>query len=212
MNMQHFNQNSFSHLGMPFQELIDLNIKTIQSMSYIKPEELTKIQKPEELMERNMNMLIQNSHKALEYVHHTFDILERHWSHVSGDLKEGSKKIMNQTQSVTHKAVSELKKDMKQSQKVINKSLKEVAKTSKLQAKNAVSKAKPKAKPVKKAAPAVAKKPVMVSKQATKTKPAMKTKAVIQAKPATNNDNKNVRSSMERPIITNLSAPVNQKI
>ena len=98
MDIQFFNKKSLTHLSAPFQELIDLNVKTMQSFLYIKPEELSKLKKPEELMARNMDVFIQNSHNALKYMQHSFDILSNHWLNISENIKEDSKTTTSQKQ------------------------------------------------------------------------------------------------------------------
>ena len=61
----------------PLLALTELNIKTLQSMTYLKPEELTKIRKPEEMMDKQINLMVENSHKALDYLQKSFQIWEK---------------------------------------------------------------------------------------------------------------------------------------
>lgn len=61
----------------PFQTFVDLNVKTLQGMSYIKPEEFASLKKPEELLEKQVNLAVENGHKALEYMQKSFQILEK---------------------------------------------------------------------------------------------------------------------------------------
>lgn len=60
----------------PFQALAELNIKTLQNLAYIKPEELAQIKKPEELLERQVNVVVENGHKAIDYLQKSFQIFE----------------------------------------------------------------------------------------------------------------------------------------
>lgn len=61
----------------PFQALAELNIKTLQGLSYMKPEELAKIKKPQEMLEKQIELAIMNGHKALDYMQKSFQIIEK---------------------------------------------------------------------------------------------------------------------------------------
>lgn len=61
----------------PMQSIAELNIKTLKNMSYIKPEELTHLRKPEELFEKQVNLAVENGHKALDYLEESFRIMEK---------------------------------------------------------------------------------------------------------------------------------------
>lgn len=79
--MQYQNYEKWSDVAkrvqQPLQEMAELNIKTLQGLNYLKPEELTQIKKPEELFERQVNVLVQNGHKTLDYMQKSFLILEK---------------------------------------------------------------------------------------------------------------------------------------
>ena len=61
----------------PMQALADLNMKTLQSFQYLKPDELSKIAKPEEFVEKQLEIAIANGHKALDYMQNSFQIIEK---------------------------------------------------------------------------------------------------------------------------------------
>lgn len=61
----------------PFQAMAELNVKTMQSLHYLKPDELAGVKKPEELVEKQIHMAIENGHKALDYLQKSFQIIER---------------------------------------------------------------------------------------------------------------------------------------
>ena len=79
MNPQNFDK--WTEMAKKFQEplqaLAELNVKTLQSLNYIKPEEFSSIRKPEELLEKQINMTVENSHKALDYMQKSFQIIEK---------------------------------------------------------------------------------------------------------------------------------------
>jgi hypothetical protein len=60
----------------PFQAIAELNVKTLQGLTYIKPDELASLKKPEELLEKEVNVIVENGHKALDYLQKSFQIFE----------------------------------------------------------------------------------------------------------------------------------------
>ena len=78
------NQPNFDKLGEmakklqePFQALAELNVKTLQGFKYIKPEELAHVKKPEEFLEKQIELAVENGHKALDYMQKSFQIIEK---------------------------------------------------------------------------------------------------------------------------------------
>ncbi|WP_028388187.1 phasin family protein [Legionella fairfieldensis] len=61
----------------PFQAIAELNVKTLQGLTYLKPEQLATIKKPEELWEKQINVAVENGHKALNYMQESFRIIEK---------------------------------------------------------------------------------------------------------------------------------------
>ena len=77
---QQKNDSLFSNsLETPVKELMDLNIRALQSFSYLNPTELLTMRRPEEMVEKNLEVLIENSHTALAYMQNMFNIMEKHW-------------------------------------------------------------------------------------------------------------------------------------
>lgn len=79
MNQEYFER--FSDMAKkaqePFRELAELNVKTMQEMTYLKPEELVGVKKPEELLEKQIELAVANGHKALDYMQKSFQIMEK---------------------------------------------------------------------------------------------------------------------------------------
>lgn len=73
----------------PFQAIAELNVKTLQSLAYIKPDELMATKKPEELVEKQIQLAIENGHKALDYMQKSFQIVEKAMLNM---VQEGKKK------------------------------------------------------------------------------------------------------------------------
>lgn len=64
-------------LQEPFQAMAELNVKTLQGIHYLKPEEIAGVKKPEELLEKQINVAVENGHKALDYMQKSFQIIEK---------------------------------------------------------------------------------------------------------------------------------------
>jgi hypothetical protein len=79
--MQYQNYEKLSEVAKriqePFQAMAELNMKTLQGLNYLKPEDLAHIKKPEELFEKQVDVLVQNGHKTLDYMQKSFQILEK---------------------------------------------------------------------------------------------------------------------------------------
>ncbi|EHL28983.1 hypothetical protein [Legionella drancourtii] len=103
----YLDQKTFSNMSFPLQKLMELNVKTLQSMSYMKPDDLLNAKKPGDLFERNMDMLIQNTHMILNHMKDTFSIFENHWLNVTQHNEESVKNVVPQA---SHEAKKTVKK------------------------------------------------------------------------------------------------------
>ncbi len=170
MTHQYFSQKYSNPIEKPMQELIELNMKTLQKFSYLNPVDLFNPLKPEELLEKNMNVFIQNSRKTLDYMQDMFNLMEKNWLNLSEKVTQNTKELINQAQTATQhglkeavsegqrtakKVASSMKKSVKNTESAARKNLKDTAKTMKKATKTAssvlkgttkpaVSKAKPK--------------------------------------------------------------------
>jgi hypothetical protein len=79
--MNHENFDKWSEMAKkvqePFKAIAELNVKTLQGLTFLKPEELAQVKKPEELVEKQINLAVENGHKALDYLQQSFQILEK---------------------------------------------------------------------------------------------------------------------------------------
>lgn len=124
----------------PMQDLLDLNLKTLQNMSYVTPVEFLNVLKPEQILEKNMNVLIQNSQKAMNYMLNVFQIMEHHWINIFDQIAENpsEKKSSLPIAKSTHLADSKAKKVSASKASSVKSKAKPVAKKTK------TNKAKPK--------------------------------------------------------------------
>ena len=81
-----------SRLQAPIQALTELNVKTIQGLTFIKPDDLTNLKKPEQLIEKQISAAVENGHKTLDYVQQSFEILEKAMLSFVQDVKQEMKK------------------------------------------------------------------------------------------------------------------------
>ena len=75
----------------PFQAIAELNIKTLRDLTYLKPEDLATLKKPEEIFEKQMNAAIENGHKALEHMQKSFQIIEQAMLSLAEETKNAAK-------------------------------------------------------------------------------------------------------------------------
>jgi hypothetical protein len=73
-------------LEKPIYELLELNIKTLENISYINPADLLNTKSPEELLEKNVDVLVKNSYQMLNYFHDACNIMEKYWLIFSYDV------------------------------------------------------------------------------------------------------------------------------
>lgn len=99
-----------NQMQRPLQEIMELNAKTLQNLNYMKPEDLSKIRKPEDLMEKNLAIFVENGHKALDYWQKTFSIIENSLVSFSKEVKDKTEEVrkaqgtpFSQSQTTTSK-------------------------------------------------------------------------------------------------------------
>lgn len=98
MNQQNFDKWSemAKKIQEPFQAIAELNVKTLQGLSYIKPEELAHVKKPEEVLEKQINLAVENGHKALDYMQKSFEILEKAMLGLVNEAKKTAKETIKE--------------------------------------------------------------------------------------------------------------------
>lgn len=125
MNKEFYDQKIFNDLDLPMQKLMELNVKMMHNLSYMKPMDLFSAKQPQEILQKNLEIFIQNSQMALNYMRDTFNILENHWTHVSSSIdntlkdkmseassamKKGTKKVSSSANKVAKQALTGAKK------------------------------------------------------------------------------------------------------
>lgn len=160
-----------TEMQKPMQALIELNVRTLKSLKYIQLKELTDVRQPGGLLGKQVTLAMENSHKVLEYMQESFQIMEHALSSLSKEMKENTEHTIKQAReqlkenkmimpkgiktphktSASKKAVSKNKTSSKESKTVLAKSkstssekkgVLSKSKTSPLKAKAAMSKSK----------------------------------------------------------------------
>ena len=104
LNVEQWNK-TFNHIQEPVQEIAELNIKTLKKFSYLKPEELTRLQKPEDVIAKNIDIFIKNGRETLNYMQRAFNICEKHFISLSDDVRETTELAINQTKSALRDSI-----------------------------------------------------------------------------------------------------------
>ncbi|AUH72677.1 hypothetical protein [Legionella sainthelensi] len=101
MQNSNFNLNPLEKFSVPIQQIMELNQKTLRKFSFMEPGELTQLHDPKTLLEKNLQIFIDNGHASLDYMHQLFHIMEHSWINLSNDTRDKTKDMMQQTQSTT---------------------------------------------------------------------------------------------------------------
>ncbi|MFC3907669.1 hypothetical protein ACFORL_01065 [Legionella dresdenensis] len=88
----------------PIQAMTELQLKTLQNISYVKPDELSQLKKPELLLEKQVTVLIENGHKALDFVQKSFEILENSMMVFGSDIKSNVREASSMMKSTMQTA------------------------------------------------------------------------------------------------------------
>lgn len=111
MQTQYFKNISVNPLVKPLNELMELNAKTIQRLTSITPVEFLNVRKPEELLHKNMNAFINNTHTVLDYVQDVFHIFEHYLFDNTNRMVEQTKVVVSPVmQAVSSKTANIIKK------------------------------------------------------------------------------------------------------
>ncbi|KTC66438.1 Phasin protein (plasmid) [Legionella adelaidensis] len=96
MNSEYFERlsNFAKKAQEPLQSLAELNVKTLQGMTYLKPDEFTQIKNPEQLLEKQIELAVTNGHKALNYMQKSFEIMEKAMMSMVQEAKSAKNKSM----------------------------------------------------------------------------------------------------------------------
>jgi hypothetical protein len=89
--MNPVNFEKLNELVEPLKAMAELNVKTLQSLSYMKPEEFTQFKKPEEFLQKQVEIVMDNGHKLIDYVQQSFQLVEKSMLTMVKEIKVAKK-------------------------------------------------------------------------------------------------------------------------
>ncbi|QLZ69671.1 hypothetical protein FOLKNPGA_02469 [Legionella sp. PC1000] len=95
----------------PFQEMLALNVKTLQGLKYLTLEEMSSVKQPGELLDKQVKLMMENSHMILDYVTKSFQLFEYALLSHSKQFKENAVQSIKNSgaePSKNRKTVSEI--------------------------------------------------------------------------------------------------------
>lgn len=95
MSQPHYDYDKYSdmvkRIQEPMQAWVDLNMKTLQSFQPVKPEDLSKMNRPEEFWEKQLELAVSNGHKAIDYMQKSLQIIEKTMLSAAKEVKDARK-------------------------------------------------------------------------------------------------------------------------
>lgn len=101
----------------PYQEMLDLNVKTLQGLKYLTVEDMSSMKQPGELLDKQIKLMMENSHMILDYMTQSFQLLEYSFLSLSKQFKE------NTVQSIKNSGAG-LSKNQKTVSEIMTKTVK----------------------------------------------------------------------------------------
>ncbi len=208
MTHQYFSHKHSNPFEKQIQELIELNMKTLQNFSYLNPTDLLTTLKPEAVLEKQMNVFIQNSRKTMDYMRDMFNLMEKNWLNLSDKVTQNTKELMSQAQTAAQHSIKEA---MSEGQRIAKKA----TATTKSVVKKSVKKAESATRKNIKSAAKTMKQATKTAKTATKMasaplKGAAKS-TVTKAKPKTTKSTAAKSTTVKKPVIRPMSTSAAQK-
>lgn len=196
MNQQYFSQKMFNPLEKPIQELIELHVKTFQNFSYLTPVELFSVVKPEEMLERNIEMMVKNGHKALDYMHNLFSIMEKNMLDMSGTMMTSAQQAIQQASLATQKNMQQATSTAQHTVKKATSVMKDVTKKTAKKAESVARKTKKEATKIMRKATKTASSVTKSAAKPSATKSKAKSTKVASRSNATKTEAKSASPSM----------------
>lgn len=87
-------QLHLNSLERSIEELIRLNLKTINNFSAAYPSHFLKCDDAESFIDINVDVMVQNGHQLLDYFHDAYGIMEKCWLTLSLDVLEKNHEVL----------------------------------------------------------------------------------------------------------------------
>jgi hypothetical protein len=83
----------------PFRAILNLNVKMLQDLRFLRLDDFSTLHQPGELLDKQVHLAMENSHRVLDYMQESFHIMEQAFSTFSQELEESTKKTIARTRS-----------------------------------------------------------------------------------------------------------------
>src|ERR1700733_2686110 len=103
MNLYHTGLKQWSEMAKPLQALFELNLKTLDHFNSLN-KRLYSIKNPQDFLEKQVNLSIENGHNTLDYFEQLFTIIQD----ILSKLTSVEKFIEHQTRSAIENAEAEI--------------------------------------------------------------------------------------------------------
>lgn len=80
-----------NEMQKPFQAMMELHVNTLKNLRFLRPEELSNLHQPAELLNRQLALAMENSHNILNYMHKSFQIFENVFLSLSKDMSDNAR-------------------------------------------------------------------------------------------------------------------------
>lgn len=105
--MQNLNTNLFKNLDQPLRQIVKLNEETFEKL--LNPKHV-QTRDPKTLMERNIQIFIDNGNTSLDYMYKLYNILGNSWFNLGNEAQEKMKEFGQRTQHLGQKMENNLKR------------------------------------------------------------------------------------------------------
>lgn len=119
-----FQQRTFNPLGNSVHEMTELCVKTLQNFSYVTPVNLLNTHTPTELMDKHVEVFVDNGHKTLDCFHKMIRIMEKQWLNASDNLMEETKESVKKLRETSKNNIRKVVKAGEQVEKKMTSQLK----------------------------------------------------------------------------------------
>lgn len=83
-----------NEMQKPFQAMLELQMSTLKNLRYLKPEDLSSLRNPAELLSRHFSLAMENSQNIFAYMQKSFQIFEEALLSVSQEMREKAEQSM----------------------------------------------------------------------------------------------------------------------
>lgn len=83
-----------NEMQKPFQEMLELQMTTLKNLRYLRPEDLSNLRNPAEILSRHFSLAMENSQNIFSFMQKSFHIFEEALLSVSQEMREKTEQSM----------------------------------------------------------------------------------------------------------------------